>query len=316
MKSGPLVVRRGHGAVVNLAPGDGSWLNAPMLTTIAEIATPSTKVEVLEGDWPQPVEHTWRDPRPVVTLLMRPSWYWVEGCYRDIGPDFSHIGEVFFIPPDSELIGRGRGGAVKAARCVFDPAFYERTLGTLPRLTGAQLRRSLDIRGTLMPSLLARLMDEALAPGFAGRALAESLGAALLIEWARQALHIEGQDDATRRGLTVGQRKIVSDYLAGLDCAQPSVSTLAALCGLSERQFCKRFREEMGCTAGRYLAGAQMRRAQALLLDSDLPLKEIAYRLGFANPANFSAAFRAATREPPGAFRRQHRRPSGFVGRL
>jgi AraC family transcriptional regulator len=285
-----------------------------MLTTIAEIATPSTKVEVLEGDWPQPVEHTWRDPRAVVTLLMRPSWYWVEGCYRDVGPDFSRIGEVFFIPPDFELVGRGRGGSVKAARCIFDPTFYERTLGTLPLLSGTQLRRSLDIRGTLMPALLARLMEEALSPGFAGAALAESLGAALLIEWARQALHSERSGEASRRGLTTGQRKIVTDYLAALDCAQPSVSALAVLCGLSERQFCKRFREEMGCTAGRYLAAAQMRRAQNLLLDSDLPLKEIAYRLGFANPANFSAAFRAATHQPPGAFRRRHRHAAGFVG--
>jgi AraC family transcriptional regulator len=39
-------------------------------------------------------------------------------------------------------------------------------------------------------------------------------------------------------------------------------------------------------------------------------LKEIAYRLGFSTPANFSDAFRAATGETPGRFRAANRTPA------
>jgi len=287
-----------------------------MLTTVAEIVTPTTCVEVLEGAWPKPVELTWNDPRPVVTLLFRPSAYVIEGSYRGEGlrRRFDRIGQIFFIPPNVELLGRGTGGGIKAARCVFDPGFYERTIGGPQGLTAVQLRRCLDVRGSLLAGMLHRLMDEALFPGFAGGALAECLGGAILIEWARQVLHARDEAPPRRTGLTPRQRRLVEDRIEAAECGLPSVSALAALCGLGERHFCRRFREETGESVGRYLQSAQLRRARLLLLESDLPLKEIAFRLGFANPANFSASFRAAMNQPPGAFRRQHK--GAGVGRL
>jgi AraC family transcriptional regulator len=54
-----------------------------------------------------------------------------------------------------------------------------------------------------------------------------------------------------------------------------------------------------------YLADWRMERARFLLLQTDLPLKEVAFRLGFANAANFSTAFSKEMQLPPGQFRRQ-----------
>jgi AraC family transcriptional regulator len=51
----------------------------------------------------------------------------------------------------------------------------------------------------------------------------------------------------------------------------------------------------------------QISKARDYLLHTDLPLKEIAYRLGFRQPSNFSDAFRAATGETPGRFRAANR---------
>ena len=288
------------------------------MITVATIETPTTKVEVLKGEWPKPIEHTWRDPHAVVTLLFRPSGYMIEGCYRGDGGrrTFDRMGQIFFIPPDVELCGRGTGGGIKAARCVFDPDYYERTIGS-SRLTTAQLQRCLDVQGSLLPSLLTRLMEEALSPGFAGAALAESLGGAILIDWARHVLCRDDDDGGSKRnGLTPRQRRLVEDYIESLECDAPSISALAALCGLSERYFCRLFREETGQSVGKYLNSVQIRRAQRLLLDSDLPLKEIAFRLGFANSANFSAAFRVAMHQPPGAFRRQYKGTNAFLNAL
>ena len=57
----------------------------------------------------------------------------------------------------------------------------------------------------------------------------------------------------------------------------------------------------------------QIGRAQNYLLNTDLPLKEIAFRLGFANAANFSAAFRAVFHLPPLAFKRQYEGSTRFL---
>jgi AraC family transcriptional regulator len=278
-----------------------------MLNTVASIKTPTSTVEVLRGDWPRPIELTWHDPHAVVTLLFRPADYEIEGRYQDGGAArrLDRIGKVFFVPPNAELYGWGSGGEIKAVRCLFEPGFYERTVGSTAGLTVAQLRRSLDLGGTLLPTLLTRLMEEALSPGLASVALAESLSTALLIECGR--LVSGDRDDHPRKaGLTPRQHRIIDDYVASLEYEAPSVSALAALCGLSERYFCQLFRDAMGQSAGKYLKAVQIGRAQNYLLNTDLPLKEIAFRLGFANAANFSAAFRAVFHLPPLAFKRQY----------
>jgi AraC family transcriptional regulator len=289
-----------------------------MLNTVASIKTPTSTVEVLRGDWPKPIELTWHDPHPVVTLMFRPSDYEIEGRYQDGGTArrLDRIGKVFFVPPNAELYGWGSGGEIKAVRCLFEPGYYERTVGPGAGiegpLTAAQLRRTLDLGGTLLPTLLTRLMEEALSPGLASIALAESLGTAILIECGRL---VAGDWDARPRkaGLTPRQHRIIDDYVASLEYEAPSVSALAALCGLSERYFCQLFRDEMGQSAGKYLKAVQIGRAQNYLLNTDLPLKEIAFRLGFANAANFSAAFRAVFHLPPLAFKRQYDGTSRFL---
>ena len=278
-----------------------------MLNTVASIKTPTSTVEVLRADWPRPIELTWHDPHAVVTLLFRPADYEIEGRYQDGGMArrLDRIGKVFFVPPNAELYGWGTGGEIKAVRCLFEPGFYERTVGSQSTLTAAQLRRTLDLGGTLLPTLLTRLMEEALSPGLASVALAEALGTAVLIECGR--LVSDDRNAHPRKaGLTPRQHRIIEDYVASLEYEAPSVSALAALCGLSERYFCQLFRDEMGQSAGKYLKAVQIGRAQNYLLNTDLPLKEIAFRLGFANAANFSAAFRAVFHLPPLAFKRQY----------
>jgi len=278
-----------------------------MLNTVASIKTPTSTVEVLRADWPRPIELTWHDPHAVVTLLFRPADYEIEGRYQDGGMArrLDRIGKVFFVPPNAELYGWGTGGEIKAVRCLFEPGFYERTVGSQSKLTAAPLRRTLDLGGTLLPTLLTRLMEEALSPGLASVALAEALGTAVLIECGR--LVSDDRNAHPRKaGLTPRQHRIIEDYVASLEYEAPSVSALAALCGLSERYFCQLFRDEMGQSAGKYLKAVQIGRAQNYLLNTDLPLKEIAFRLGFANAANFSAAFRAVFHLPPLAFKRQY----------
>jgi AraC family transcriptional regulator len=285
-----------------------------MLSTIAAIKTSSCTVEVLQADWPHPVELTWHDPHAVLTLLFRDADYEIEGRYQDGGAArrLDRIGRVFFVPPDAELYGWGTGGAVKAVRCVFEPDFYARTVGPAGRLTPAQLRRTLDLPGTLLPTLLTRLMEEALTPGPGSEALVEALGTAMLIECSRLIL---GPAEARPRkaGLTPRHHRIIEDYIASLEYEAPCVSAVAALCGLSERYFSQLFRDEMGQSAGKYLKAVQIGRAQNYLLNTDLPLKEIAFRLGFANAANFSAAFRAAFHLPPLAFKRQYAGTTRFL---
>jgi AraC family transcriptional regulator len=78
------------------------------------------------------------------------------------------------------------------------------------------------------------------------------------------------------------------------------------LCGFSERYFAKLFREQNKQSIGQYVRTAQIAKAQSYLTETELPLKEIAARLGFSAASNFSVAFRTVTGVTPGYFRRHN----------
>ncbi len=87
-----------------------------------------------------------------------------------------------------------------------------------------------------------------------------------------------------------------------------TVASLAERLNISRSAFAARFMAVVGMGPVQHLTHCRMRRAQALLRDTRLGLKEIAARVGYANQAAFSNAFRRYTGTSPGAYRRTERR--------
>jgi AraC family transcriptional regulator len=68
------------------------------------------------------------------------------------------------------------------------------------------------------------------------------------------------------------------------------------------RQLTRGFRISRGCSIGEYLAQNRLAHAKRMLA-MNISVKEVAFSLGFATPANFSTTFRKATGETPRQFR-------------
>lgn len=279
-----------------------------MLKPIAILSTDTTHVEVLEQCWTIAAQSSFTLERPMLTLVLPGTGSHMEAAYGSSRAlRYTRVGRVVFTPPDLEIRGRTHeGGRVRLVTCAFDRTYVARTVGALPNLSHSQLMRYLSIRSPLLPSLLTRLMNEALRPGFVSTALAESLGQAALLELWHLLLSDDG--DVPRGRLTSRHFRIIDEYLAGLQYEAPSVFAIAHACGLSERYFAKLFREQTHQSIGRYLRSVQIAKAQSYLLQTDLPLKDIAHRLGFSAASNFSVAFRAATGDTPARFRTTNRR--------
>lgn len=88
-----------------------------------------------------------------------------------------------------------------------------------------------------------------------------------------------------------------------------SVADLAREACLSEAHFRHCFREQTGLTPWQYVRRRRLEAARRLLLESRLPLSEVAALVGFANQSALSHAFRDAYGEPPSRVRRDARRP-------
>lgn len=90
-----------------------------------------------------------------------------------------------------------------------------------------------------------------------------------------------------------------------------SVQDMADRVSMSERTFHRRFRERVGVPPLAWLRDQRIARAKELLETSDLPVEEIARRVGMGTPANLRAQFRRATSVSPS----EHRRQFAFSGR-
>jgi AraC family transcriptional regulator len=287
----------------------GDVMIETIIETPAEIAAGGCSVQMIRGAWPKPLErHVWKGDRTIVATLLRSPPYRAEAHYAGTAGTYERIGNVFLVPPDCELIGRSTGGKYRAIRCVFEPDDDRELLDTMRSLNAVQLGKCLDIGTATITSLMNRLLQEIVAPGFAAEALVDSLGSALLIESVRL---LRGAtvlpDRSGKRGLQPRHLRLIDDYLDGLETGSPRISEIARLCGFNAHYFCKLFRLRTGQSLGRYLTDSRIRRAERLLAETELPLKEIAFRLGFANAANFSTAFRTERRQAPSAYRNQMR---------
>ncbi|KGE05131.1 GlxA family transcriptional regulator [Pseudohaliea rubra] len=82
-----------------------------------------------------------------------------------------------------------------------------------------------------------------------------------------------------------------------------SLSALARRAGLAPRSFGRRFRRATGTTPMAYLLQLRVGEARSLLLHSDLPLGEVAWRCGWQSASRFSEQFRARTGLAPREYR-------------
>ena len=73
----------------------------------------------------------------------------------------------------------------------------------------------------------------------------------------------------------------------------------------SRRQLQRAFAEAGGTSFREHLAEVRMRRAEELLRDGATPVREVAARVGYRQPAQFAKAFRRRHGAPPSAFRRR-----------
>lgn len=110
-------------------------------------------------------------------------------------------------------------------------------------------------------------------------------------------------------------RREVPPLLAGLlawldrNYARPvTAAGLAARCGVSPTTLFRLFRNHLDKSPLEYVISLRMKHARALLLENDLPVKEIAARTGYDNALYFSSEFRRIHGTSPREYRRRNRR--------
>lgn len=83
----------------------------------------------------------------------------------------------------------------------------------------------------------------------------------------------------------------------------PSLSEVSAAVGLNEFKLKQGFKEAFGTTLFKYLTSQRLHIARKLLAETDRPVQDIAYDLGYGTPQHFTNAFHRMFGEPPSGLR-------------
>ena len=144
------------------------------------------------------------------------------------------------------------------------------------------------------PPRMQALAAEMISPLAAGRA-GELLLAAQATELLARTMDTLRAGNDEMAGIIDPKRlrlQAVRDLIAS-DLRHPwTIAELARHAGISRRSFNAQFHRSFGSSAADYLRTSRLESAREALLHQGLTVTEAAYAVGYANPANFSTAFR------------------------
>ncbi len=164
---------------------------------------------------------------------------------------------------------------------------------------GAEIR-------TLLEALVRENASQAPSGPFRPLALNGLLSLALA-QILSLAQSIPAQQEVLLRG--PGDRVgVVLQHIAEHFADALTLESLATLVHLHPTYFSNTFRKATGLAPMAFLQRFRIERAKGLLASSDLPVMEVAQRVGFADPYHFSRVFKKLTGTPPTQFQESVRR--------
>lgn len=166
-------------------------------------------------------------------------------------------------------------------------------------------RAPIAIRSIRMTPRIQSLAEEMLAPsidGNLGRLLGDAHATEILARTLSAFVTGDEVDAVTPRDRNLLHR--VRDLLESDLSRNWTLAELARSAGVSARSLNTKFRVAFGVTVFEYLKRRRLEFARDTLLQRQLSVSEIAYQVGYDNPANFSTAFRRHFGYVPSALRR------------
>jgi AraC-like DNA-binding protein len=204
--------------------------------------------------------------------------------------------------PSPAALGTGDVTELVCGVFVLRAAPLNPMLGALPAvLKVATADASFSPMLASVASMLAHELDRGALGSFASARLLELFCAEAIRAYQRS----EGkQNTGWFKGLSDERVSAAIRHIHAGPARSWSFDTLASTVALSPSRFAARFRELTGQSVMHYVARWRANVACRLLRDTDLPLTDIAARVGYESLPAFSRAFKAQVGEPPATWRR------------
>ena len=113
-------------------------------------------------------------------------------------------------------------------------------------------------------------------------------------------IEVKGNDDAL-------MERIMRSVNAHMSEPNYNVDTLAEDVGISRAQLHRKMKEMTGISSGKFLRNLRMEQAARLLRESKVNVSQVAYKVGYADLAHFSTAFKSHFGQSPSEYAETHK---------
>lgn len=189
-------------------------------------------------------------------------------------------------------------------------------LQTLEYLIGrASAHRTLEVLGLLpaprvlikaIPTAISDILHTAIPTGLTG-ALQRLTAQARTLQYLTALISHLGTDSDERPSLSASQRRARELYglLQNTEGKIPTLSELGERFNKSARTLSNDFQMEYGQSIAAFISDRRLQEAHAAIINSGIPLKAIAERLGYTHTNHFVRAFSKKFGYPPGSLRKR-----------
>ena len=219
---------------------------------------------------------------------------------------WSNPGTINLTPPGVEGIWEASASS-RAAVVVIRPEFLSRAIEEHwgADSSKVEIKKQFLIRDPVIEAITLNLAREAAGGSPAGRLYVESGCEFLAHHLIYRYSSLSPTPPRSMGGLSSRRLRLVLEYIEDTLGQPIKLRELAALAGISARHFERAFRQSTGSSPHAYVMDRRLHRARDLLIDRpDLPIEQIALRLGFSSSSHFSSAFRRQTGLTPTDFRK------------
>lgn len=234
-------------------------------------------------------------------------WVMMDGRMERLGP-----GDLIFLepgvdhtlashPPAQEPPGGGACTLLLCGYCEYSRETATPLLDVIPSVT--IVRDEELVKHPWLKSTFDQLSAEYLSQHPGAELVVNKLTEVVLVELIRINF---GRNDQSPFVLALSDKQI-SKALRNLHKDPQTAWTLETMAediGLSRAAFAKRFKELVGQPMFEYLTMLRIQRAKELLRDTDLPLYEVAGRVGYESDLAFTKTFKKHTGTTPTRFRK------------
>ncbi|MBO4242659.1 MAG: helix-turn-helix domain-containing protein [Clostridiales bacterium] len=177
---------------------------------------------------------------------------------------------------------------------------------TLSRKEGARIFRATELDDTDIPRLIYRLFQESTEKKsfykLAMRADLSSIALHVFRTWDRINGELESED-SKRNGISSYRLTGVLDAIEKEYMNEITAESMAKKAGMSYSYFSRYFKSTIGHTFSEYLNSVRIKAAEDLLINTDIPVSEVASKVGFANTSYFIAQFKKQLHITPKKYR-------------